>query len=540
MNQLFHLDIYKKDKLLVMSFLNQLVQPECGGANPLVATAQKIAMRPSANMPTRQLQQHPSQTVDFSTEFIKKQLQQNPQSHQQQHLSSHQALLVGSSQITSIPSPMMMDSSHHHQMLAGPSHQILMSNLPPLMANMQINKQLMTAGEQLESKYRDDMVANQAIPQTDYEFNSDQKDDIEFWQALSQKYIGPKTYDETDTKQSLKDHTKPLFKIDDYVFDERNPLKDQFEDPFAEGLKKLEIGDITSAALLFEAAVTLKPDDSVAWRYLGTTQAQNEKDNQAIRALNKCLELNGQDQEARLAISVSLANENNQNQACRHLLEWLINHERYKLLGASLETFHKFDDLISEDPFFINSVSKKHYEYVKEKFIAAARMSPNNPDPEVQTSLGVLLNMHGEYLMAVDCFKAALSVRPDDSILWNRLGATLANGNKSDDAVVAYRKALEIYPGSLRSRYNLAISLIHLNTYQEAANQLLQILNLQANAKGSKNTQIRTRSVTSTTIWSTLRTVVTLMNKPEYYPMIDGRDLAECNRVLLVDQDNNK
>lgn len=528
-----------------MSFLNQLVQPECGGANPLVASAQQIAMRPSANMTAmRPIQQHPSQAVDYSAEFLHKQQQQQKTqqlSNQQQIVSPHQIGLMNSSQITSVRGPVLMDAGRHHQMMTGPSHQHLISNLPNMMADIQLNKPLITAGEQLESKYRDDMLANQAMSQAAHMQHIDQKDDdIEFWQALSQQYIGPKTYDETTTKETLQDPTKPIFDMDEYVFDERNPLKDQFEDPFAEGLKKLEIGDITSAALLFEAAVALKPDDSVAWRYLGTTQAQNEKDNQAIRALNKCLELNGQDQEARLAISVSLANETSQNQACRHLLEWLINHDRYKSIGASLEAYHKFDDMISNDPFFINSISKKHYEYIKEKFIAAARMSPNNPDPEVQTALGVLLNMKGEYLMAVDCFKAALSVRPNDSILWNRLGATLANGNKSDEAIVAYGKALDIYPGSLRCRYNLAISLIHLNTYHEAANQLLQILNLQANAKGSKNTQIRTRSVTSTTIWSTLRTVVTLMNKPEFYPMIDGRDLAECNRVLQMDSKSNE
>ena len=51
-------------------------------------------------------------------------------------------------------------------------------------------------------------------------------------------------------------------------------------------------------------------------------------------------------------------------------------------------------------------------------------------------------------------------------MLWNRLGAILANSQRSEEAVEVYHQALKLSPGLIRVRYNLGISCINLNAYK--------------------------------------------------------------------------
>lgn len=106
--------------------------------------------------------------------------------------------------------------------------------------------------------------------------------------------------------------------------------------------------------------------------------------------------------------------------------------------------------------------------------IACARsVGEGEVDADVQVALAVLLNtnevrtnisqpfsrrtahisyMVQEYAKASDCFQAALSVRPDDWLLYNRVGATMANNGRPGDAVSYYYRALELNPAYIRAR----------------------------------------------------------------------------------------
>lgn len=351
--------------------------------------------------------------------------------------------------------------------------------------------------------------------------------DTDFWENL-QKEWDQVTRETPHAHPWLSEYESLPEPYREYKFAEVNPLEN-VENPFEEGLKKLQEHDIPSAVLLFEAAAQKNPQHVEAWQYLGTTQAENEQDTAAIAALRKCLQLDPQNLIAHMAIAVSYTNESLQMQACESLLEWLKCNPRYQALRSSAE----MPTLKTSHPGFTIMTSEQHNK-TRDLFIAAARMSPNDPDPDVQCGLGVLFNLVGEYDKAADCFRAALTVRPNDSLLWNKLGATLANGSRSEEAVDAYRQALQLSPGFIRSRFNLGISCINLGSYREAAEHFLTALNMQSAGRGPTGMQ-SVNSAVSENIWSTLRMVLTLLNRPDLYKVADRRDLAFLNREFGVD-----
>jgi peroxin-5 len=114
--------------------------------------------------------------------------------------------------------------------------------------------------------------------------------------------------------------------------------------------------------------------------------------------------------------------------------------------------------------------------------------------------------------------------------LWNKLGATLANGARSEEAVHAYHQALHLAPGYIRTRYNLGIACINLSTYKEAVEHFLAALNLQQRSRGPQGE----RSVMSDNIWSTLRMAISLMGRIELHQACDSRDLDALNREFNI------
>lgn len=308
--------------------------------------------------------------------------------------------------------------------------------------------------------------------------------------------------------------TKSMPNGGEYMFEQDNPYM-TLDDPFAEGKRLMETGgNLSLAALAFEAAVQQKADHVEAWTLLGSCQAQNEKETPAIRALETALRLDPQNLNAMMGLAVSYTNEGYDTTAYSTLERWI---------GT------KYPQLTKDAPPTTNVDRQALHQRVIDLFIQAAQLSPEGQqmDSDVQVGLGVLFYGDEEYDKAVDCFNAALiydyDARDKNHLLWNRLGATLANSGRSEEAINAYERALTINPNFVRARYNLGVSCINIGCFEQAAQHLLGALAMHKVAEDKARDDARNLGMDpdkithnqSTNLFDTLRRVFSQMGRKD-------------------------
>lgn len=328
-----------------------------------------------------------------------------------------------------------------------------------------------------------------------------------------------------------------------YRFDQRNPFINH-PDPLSEGLRLLgNGGSLADSALLFEVATQREATmgsggegnevdaqrryRSEAWRRLGEAQAMNERETQAIRALEESIKIDEGNLEAYMALAIAYTNEG-YDAAAHSTLERYITraypHLKPEPLPASISGSK---DPLEGTPYNGDSNPWASLNRVTSLFLQAAREgnASGRIDPEVQVGLGVLFYSNSSYDQAKDCFETALQSRPNDFLLWNRMGATLANGGKPEDAIQAYHKALELRPTFTRAIYNLSVSCLNLGAHHEAAEHLLAALSLQqthdlpeippevGGGDGGYMPPPLAEAQESSNLWSTLRRIFLCMDR---------------------------
>lgn len=304
-----------------------------------------------------------------------------------------------------------------------------------------------------------------------------------------------------------------------YQFEQENPYLQtpdiDYEQAMGNANEALRTGALASAILWYEVAVQQDLERPDGWELLGLSRAENEQEEPAMICLRESVRLQADRASAYQALAVSYTNELRYTEAYDALEAALRSNPRYSSIPIAQTPD---SDGGAATPFA--AMHRERHSSVREAYFQAAQMSPEAIDADVQIGLGVLFNINHEYDKAVDCFRAALQVKPTDSNLWNKLGATLANSDRSAEAVEAYARALEIRPGYIRARYNLGISCINLKSYRDAAEHFLTALSLQKLA-----TEGSTQRNMSDTIWTSLRTTLSMANMPQLLRHATARDL---------------
>ena len=168
-----------------------------------------------------------------------------------------------------------------------------------------------------------------------------------------------------------------------YIFSDQAPIFDSSPNPFEEGMNIISSrGNLSLAASAFEAAVQKDSTHVEAWVMLGSAQAQNEKEIQAIRAFEQALKLDPSNLSALMGLAISYTNEGCEATAYRTLEKWLST--KYPSVLDPKD--------VTQDAEFGFQERQELHDRVTNLYIKAAQLSPSGTsmDPDVQVGLGVL------------------------------------------------------------------------------------------------------------------------------------------------------
>jgi tetratricopeptide (TPR) repeat protein len=337
-----------------------------------------------------------------------------------------------------------------------------------------------------------------------------------------------------------------------------------------EGMRLRNNGQLSLAAQAFESAVSsnkLKENESArGWYLLGSTHAECDDDQRAIQAFLRCVRCYGRGMstspgyvarlapsqeeseppfltDALLALGVSYTNELNVPKALAHLSEWLDVRRQIASPSSDPVSQMDMDDVessrqrsygLASGSFVADELSQTEHSQLVRRMERIARDNP--ADVDVRIALGILYNLSRQYDLAAEALRMAVTLRPDDARLWNKLGATLANGNESDDALRAYRKAVDLAPNFIRAWVNVGTAYANRSSFDKAARYYLKALSMYAAKEREKKNEDRNTGPADSPllgdsdmvhVWGYLRTTLVALQREDLLPLVDVGSVEE-------------
>jgi Tfp pilus assembly protein PilF len=189
----------------------------------------------------------------------------------------------------------------------------------------------------------------------------------------------------------------------------------------------LKKGRVDEAAIQFQAALQIKPNDADSHYNLGTALLQQGRVDDAIAQFQTALQLQPDDADAHYNLATAFRQE------------------------------EKMDEAIT------------HYR-------RALQIQPDNAGAHY--NLALALRQEGKVDEAITHYEKALQIQPDNADAHNNLGNLLLQKGRIDEAIFHFQKALEINPGNAKVHNNLGNALLHRGRVDEAIAQIQQALQL--------------------------------------------------------------
>ncbi len=97
-----------------------------------------------------------------------------------------------------------------------------------------------------------------------------------------------------------------------------------------------------------------------------------------------------------------------------------------------------------------------------------AQEEQEQSDPYYWMRMGYLFSRRGETERAMEAFKKALSLAPDDAKAWNNMGVIHYEKGEYESAIPCFKKAIALDPNDQRFWYNLGLAYHHIGAYEDA------------------------------------------------------------------------
>jgi tetratricopeptide (TPR) repeat protein len=101
--------------------------------------------------------------------------------------------------------------------------------------------------------------------------------------------------------------------------------------------------------------------------------------------------------------------------------------------------------------------------------------------------LGNVNAAHGKPQQAIDYFKKALALKPDDEMAVVNMANAYRNMGRDEEALVGYRRFLQLDPNNAQVRYEMAQILIDRGEFDEASSALRRALELEPKMAAAQN-----------------------------------------------------